>query len=359
MLCLSGNAFESMEELSQHLKGLRNLRTLDLSHCRLSSLTCLPKLPLEKLDVSSNLLSSSAGIAKCAGLREVCFAKNRLAKTDQIEMLLNLVVLDLSENRLHSKQLLRPLTACSRLECLQIHGNPLASLAQAKHRAWVASMFPALIWLDDHAIRPQRLRKKGQPDRDNLHPDRSTAGSGAALRKDIKDCSVRTEYLEQARRYARPTISSKMQAVPTSQSEKAHGRACERELEPSVERVERAERKIQRTSAPRSGAFAPAARPQRSSSQPCPFLHRSSDDKRVSAFPAEPQLRDTHIHDARPRDAGNTTTTEPQQLQNLTKDTRCAAVSASMGMQSRHSSLCRELIEDLRLALVISSFIWV
>ncbi|CAE7242599.1 DRC3 [Symbiodinium sp. CCMP2456] len=318
-LCLSGNAFGNMEDLSRGLSGLRNLRSLDLSSCRLEALTCLPKLALEKLDVSNNFLSSSLGVARCSQLHHLTFAKNRLTKTDQIEMLLNLSVLDLSENRLNSRQLLRPLAACSRLESLQIHGNPLS---QSKHRAWVASMFPALIWLDEDVLRPQRLRKKGQPgahphDRPSL-PDRVQQTDVKASQP--KDTSI--EYMEYNCRYARPTISSKM--VQASNSEAP---------QPDPKQPKRNVKKT--TSATSFAGFAPAARPRRNNSQPVPF--------RVNQ--PRPQHLPQKTHQCDTREAK---TAASKCLSGLGKDTESAALSASVGMQTRHSTLCRELIEEKR-----------
>ena len=318
-LCLSGNAFGNMEDLSRQLSGLRNLRSLDLSSCRLEALTCLPKLALEKLDMSNNFLSSSAGVARCARLHHLTFAKNRLTKTDQIEMLLNLSALDLSENRLSSRQLLRPLAACSLLESLQIHGNPLS---QSKHRAWVASMFPALIWLDEDVLRPQRLRRKGQPgalphDRPSL-PDRMEQADAKASQP--KDPSI--EYMEYSCRYARPTISSKMAQASNSEAP-----------QPDPKQPKRNVKKM--TSASSFAGFVPAARPRRSNSQPVPFRANQPSPK---VFPKKTQQHDTH----------EAKTAASKCLQGLGKDTESAAVSASVGMQTRHSTLCRELIEDPR-----------
>ncbi|CAE6960916.1 Drc3 [Symbiodinium sp. CCMP2592] len=317
-LCLSGNAFGNMEDLSRQLSGLRNLRSLDLSSCRLEALTCLPKLALEKLDVSNNFLSSSAGVARCARLHHLTFAKNRLTKTDQIEMLLNLSVLDLSENRLSSRQLLRPLAACSLLESLQIHGNPLS---QSKHRAWVASMFPALIWLDEDVLRPQRLRRKGQPgahphDRPSLSVRMEQADAKASQPKDPS-----VEYMEYNCRYARPTISSKMAQASNSEAPQPDPKQPKRNVKKT-------------TSASSFAGFVPAARPRRSNSQPVPFR---ANQPSPEYFPKKTQQRDTH--EAK---------TAVSKCLRLGKDTESAAVSASLGMQTRHSTLCRELIEEKR-----------
>ena len=324
-LCLSGNAFVDMEELSHQLSGLRSLRSLDLSNCQLRRLPRLPKLPLQRLDVSANFLSSSTGVARCSALRCVTLAKNRLVKTDELEMLLDLRVLDLSENCLRSEQLLRPLAACARLESLQIHRNPFA---QAKHRAWAASMFPSLIWLDEHVLRPQRLRKKGQPEVDA--GDNRDSPSGGPERPDdrgprTKDSSF--EYAEYAFRYARPTISSKM--AQTAQTVAQTKEPSETESKP-----------LQRSSKPTSGpTFAPVARSRRSCSQPslgCRGHPGPFRRPRPSAEKQHPRLRDN----PEPRANANL------DVMAVAKDTHSAALSASVSMQTRHSALCRELIED-------------
>ena len=336
-LSLSGNAFADLEELSRLLSGLRSLRSLDLSDCRLRALPCLPKLPLEKLDVSSNLLSSTAGVARCSRLRYATFASNRLVKTDQIEMLLELSMLDLSRNHLRSRQLLRPLAACSQLESLHLQGNPLA---EAKYRAWVASMFPSLIWLDDHVLRPQRLRRQTRPD--GVQP-RGSGSQNSQTGAHAKDPSI--EYSEYRCRYARPTISSKR--AQAAQTPPQANETCEPQSKPF-----RAKKKPALTL-----TFAPAARSERSASQPVGGRRHDLCRAR-SPHSQSGQLRESSKSFL--SSGHNGCASRDASLGRAPHDvaqggTKSASLAASMGMQTRHAALCRELVEDLVTACTLST----
>lgn len=183
-------------------------------------------------------------------------------------------------------------------------------------------MFPALIWLDEDVLRPQRLRKNRQPgahphDRPSL-PDRMQQTDVKASQP--KDTSV--EYMEYNCRYARPTISSKMAQVSNSEAPQPDPKQPKRNVKKT-------------TSAASFAGFAPAARPRRNNSQPVPFRANQPSPKH---FPQKTHQCDTH----------EAKTAASKCLQGVGKDTESAALSASVGMQTRHSTLCRELIEEKR-----------
>eukprot|EP00933_Yihiella_yeosuensis_P019632 TRINITY_DN15867_c0_g1_i1.p1 TRINITY_DN15867_c0_g1~~TRINITY_DN15867_c0_g1_i1.p1 ORF type:complete len:770 (+),score=148.25 TRINITY_DN15867_c0_g1_i1:176-2485(+) len=181
-LCLSGNAFSDVAELSSQLARLVSLVELDLSRCKLTHLPEFPRLQcLSDLNLSGNDLMSSRGLARCSGLRRLSLARNRLRTTEQLEMLLQLEELDLSHNQLGAKSVakmkcsskqealkssaskcgvaaeasLRPVAACTKLRALWVQGNPFA--ADGSHRPRLASLFPSLVLLDERLVRPQRV----------------------------------------------------------------------------------------------------------------------------------------------------------------------------------------------------------
>jgi len=308
-LCLSGNAFADMENLSHQLAGLRSLTSLDLANCGLSTLPSLPRLQLERLDVSDNSLSSSTGVAKCSSLRWANFSKNKILMTDQIEMLLELRTLDLSQNRLASQQLaLRPLAACTKLECLYLEGNPLAR--SKKHRAMISSLFPSVILLDGHALRPQRLpRKHAAPSPDNASGISAlnmapTMHSQARDRKEPKtqQAGVASEH---SKGYARPTVCSKMARVQKAPDEPS---------KPPPAQPFRAQPSL----SPWNGQ----ARPTHTRSQQC--------------IPAESAQSDSAVRKHR------------QPAKTILRNTESAAQATSITLQSQQTFLYRELIEEKR-----------
>ncbi|CAJ1403994.1 unnamed protein product [Effrenium voratum] len=186
VLNLSGNCFTFEGQLAP----LKCLKELDLSHCNLS---CLPRLPrfLATLRAGWNQLRTPCNVASSPQLQELFLDHNRLGSTEQLEMLLDLRLLDLSGNCLTSPQRsLRPLAACAKLQELQLRENPLAK--EGKHRAMVASMFPSLVLLDGTALRHHK-------------PPASPAAKPPAADRRRRD--ERTE--REPASYLRPTVCSK------------------------------------------------------------------------------------------------------------------------------------------------------
>ncbi|CAL1150659.1 unnamed protein product [Cladocopium goreaui] len=150
-LSLRDNPWQDPALLLSQLQPLHQLISLDLSKCRLDSLTHLPRLQLRHLRLEENQLRSTLGIAGCPRLLEVSLARNRLTSTEQLETLLELRVLDLAENCLTSSQrCLRPLAACTQLSELHLQGNPLAKDVTLR------SLFPSLETLDSRPLRRSR-----------------------------------------------------------------------------------------------------------------------------------------------------------------------------------------------------------
>jgi len=113
--------------------GLYTLENLNFDQNKLTSLNLcgnfLKSIPildlpnLQKLDLSSNQLTTTRNVLLCDKLRELSFARNRVTNCEHMETLTELIFLDLRFNKLKNIAAIRNLSFNSKLQVLLIEGN--------------------------------------------------------------------------------------------------------------------------------------------------------------------------------------------------------------------------------------------
>lgn len=123
------------------------LSSLDGLGCKCPGIVCL--------NVSSNQLTSLAGVEGCSLLSTLLCADNRLESVHDISPLLScsdLQTLDLRRNDLSDfDELVECLRQLPHLKCLYLEGNPLARQTH-DYRKRLVSALPHLTYLDDRPV---------------------------------------------------------------------------------------------------------------------------------------------------------------------------------------------------------------
>jgi len=105
------------------LKGLSDLKTLDLSYNAIGNLDALPAISgLVSLNLTGNSILEATQLSSLKNLTNLNLTQNALSDTTPIGKLINLKSLNLSENRL---SYLNGLSALPELESLDVSRNPL------------------------------------------------------------------------------------------------------------------------------------------------------------------------------------------------------------------------------------------
>lgn len=116
----------SHNAITQILYLPHTLTRLDLSFNRLESMKGLTGLvELKYLNVSGNLLTSLNGLHTCTNLEVLILSANDISDIGSVEYMRQLRVLDISYNRIATLQRLRLLSINTKLESLNITGNPI------------------------------------------------------------------------------------------------------------------------------------------------------------------------------------------------------------------------------------------
>lgn len=115
----------SQEELIA-IAGRKNLTSLSLPNCSLSSITDLePLTELTCLDLSGNTLRNLAPLSAMTGLKELYLANNAINTLEALKPLKNLEVLDVSYNSLHT---LEQVYGLKSLTVLRAGNNQIGSI---------------------------------------------------------------------------------------------------------------------------------------------------------------------------------------------------------------------------------------
>ncbi|KAL6202602.1 hypothetical protein ACLB2K_026310 [Fragaria x ananassa] len=104
------------------------ISSLVLTHRALSDVSCLGELKnLERLDLSSNTLTSLEGLKSCVNLKWLCVSQNKLQSLKGIEGLSKLTVLNAGKNKLTVMDQVKSIVS---LRALILNDNEIASICR-------------------------------------------------------------------------------------------------------------------------------------------------------------------------------------------------------------------------------------
>ena len=171
-LALKGNEKAGRIRTLDNLSALKSLRKLDVSNNALTSLTALgaSNAPaLTSLDVSGNRISSLDGLKRLSeSLKILHLTSNAIGKLPKwMGSMIKLEDLGLAHNLLSARDELRCLRSLPQLTALELAGNPLAKLPQA--RLYAIHACPSLHRLDSESVRIEEVREAAERfDRDAM-----------------------------------------------------------------------------------------------------------------------------------------------------------------------------------------------